>query len=256
MGIRVEQGGGGAPASRVVARRALVLGVIGVASFVALGCSGDGSGAAAEEPFVAPSTYVSTVAGTDFAIAVSTAGGRAADGTAEAVAYVCDGAANARWFFGTEKAGVVSAAATDGSTFKGTVAAGAVSGTVALPVKGETAFTAPQAAGIAGMYLVEHTGAARVGYSTARAKLEATESGGRVSGTVTPVGGAALPIAGPAAAFGTGNVSTWIVQTDGSVKGRTTDETIPNTTGGGNCSIWAKIKARWFGVDCTYFMKT
>jgi len=29
---------------------------------------------------------------------------------------------------------------------------------------------------------------------------------------------------------------------------------ITNTAGGGNCSIWAKMKSAIYGVDCTFYM--
>jgi len=37
------------------------------------------------------------------------------------------------------------------------------------------------------------------------------------------------------------------------VKGRATFQTATGTTGGGNCSIWSKIKSLAFGVECSFF---
>jgi hypothetical protein len=250
-----------APLSPALPSRA-VFALLLILSFgIAAACSSTESDTPATTTPVAetaPLVYVSTLPEMGAALAIATGTTKAADGTAEAMAYVCDGVSISTWFFGTEKGGVIDATSADGSSFQGTVSGASVTGNVTLSMRASIDFTAPKATGVAGIYLIEHIDARREGYSGERAHLvaEVTSSdalGDRLSGTVTPVDGAPIPLSGTAKSFGSGDISTWIVQSDGSVVGTTSDR--DGLTGGGNCSLWQKIKSLMFGVYCSYLSR-
>lgn len=214
--------------SNVLGRSLLVL----VAALAA--CDG------AAEP-TEPTVFVGETSSGDAAVSVAV-------GPAEAVIYLCDGVGTSAWFFGTVNGGLVTAESEAGAAAQATIAGDRITGTVEL-AGGSVEFSAPLATGVAGIYLVEQSATRAEGYSATQARLEADLTGAVVSGTVTALDGEPVALDGTVTTFGepTG-VATWIVQADGEVKGSVT-----GTTGGGNCSIWSKIKQVMFGVDCSFF---
>jgi hypothetical protein len=170
-----------------------------------------------------------------------------ADGTA--LVYVCDGVQDSAWFFGTRSGDTISAESDDGGTVHATLAGSQISGEIERPGQAAMAFTAPRASGVAGIYLVEQTATHAQGFSATGGALDADIIGMTLAGTVQPDDGGQLALTGTVKSFGEASgVATWIVQADGRVSGKVT-----NTAGGGNCSIWSKIKQVMSGVDCSFF---
>ncbi len=196
------------------------------------------------EPVASSSVFVGELAASSTSIAVVA---DSADG--EAAIYVCDGVTIAAWLFGTRSGDAITARGDDGSTLEATIAAGRVTGRLARPGLATVTFSAALADGVAGLYLVKQSGAQADGFSAAGGELHGEVAGASLSGTVETVDGVSLALRGAASLFGeSSGVATWIVQPDGRVSGR-----ITNTAGGGNCSIWAKIKQISFGVHCSFF---
>lgn len=167
----------------------------------------------------------------------------------EVAFYLCDGVSTSAWFFGTRVGDSISAQAGDGSTVQATLAGDQVTGQVTRSGRAALPFTASLATGVAGLFLVEQSATAADGFSAAGGEIHAEISGAVLTGTVSSASGDAIALAGAVSSFGEpSGIATWIVQPDGRVSGK-----ITNTAGGGNCSIWSKIKQLAFGVDCTFF---
>lgn len=230
--------------------------VAGALSLGTTGCSDD-SDATPDAALAASATFVGkTTLTNETSIAVLVG----ADGSASAntaAVYICDGIATGAWFSGSAKAGQIDATSEAGDTVKAKVEADRVTGQLQLAGKAAVDFTAPRATGIAGIYLVEQTDTAVKGFSATGGKITGTLGAGTpptVSGTVEPKGGAPVALSGSVKTFGeAAGVSTWVVQPDGSVSGRSTSKSRTGTAGGGNCSAWSGIKSLVFGVDCSFF---
>jgi hypothetical protein len=221
--------------------------VVGTIAVLALSAAGARTSAGAAS---GPRTFVGQVSGGEQFIAVV-----ASRGTGEATAYLCDGRRISTWFFGHASGNTLDLTSGTGRRLRATLARGRVSGTVELPSGGTRSFRVRRATGVAGIYLVNRSLDRVRGFSSRRAKLAATvarASGGRfaIHGTVTPRGGSAVALQGTGRFLGSLKRSaTWIVLGDGRVHGGTPT----NTTGGGNCSIWSKIKQIMTGVFCGFF---
>lgn len=207
---------------------------------------------ASEEAPTPSAIFVGEIASPETAIAVL-AGAEGGTASGQAVVYICDGIGTSAWFFGTIDGDAIAAESDDGGAVQARVAGGQVTGTVDLPGQGPVAFSASRATGVAGLFLVEQTATSAEGFSAVGARVDADitagAGGSTVSGTVTADGAEPVTLQGTVSAFGeSAGVASWIVQANGEVKGRVT-----NTAGGGNCSVWSKIKSLAFGVDCTFF---
>jgi hypothetical protein len=197
---------------------------------------------ASSEPEPGPSTiFIGQMATTSIAVV------EGADGTA--LVYLCDGVQSSAWFFGKLEGNALTATSEDGGTVQATLAGNQITGQVQLPGQAAATFSASRATGVAGIYLVEQSPTQAHGFSAVGGELDADLTGTAVSGTVRPADGDAIALSGNVKSFGEASgVATWIVQADGSVSGKVT-----NTAGGGNCSIWSKMKQVMFGVDCSFF---
>lgn len=199
------------------------------------------------EPTVS-TIFVGEIASAEAAIAVVADVGTA---SSEAAIYLCDGVDTSVWYFGTLTGNVIDAQSDTGALATAMVAGDRVTGTVQLPGQPPVEFSASLASGVAGMYLVEQSAILAEGFSvngaTINADLTAGTDGSTVSGTVTTTNGDPIPLAGTLRFFGEGDTATWIMQADGNVKGRAKVQ-CEGCFGGGNCSIWQKIKSLATGV--------
>jgi hypothetical protein len=220
-----------------------------LATIAALALSATAGGAAAGAA-PARGTFVGQVSGGKQFIAVV-----AKAGSGEATAYLCDGTRVSTWFFGRASGDTLDLTSSAGRKLHATLGAGRVTGTVELPGGGTRSFRVRRASGVAGIYLVNRSLNRVRGFSSRRARLAATVAragSGRFSirGSVTPRGGSAVALQGTGRFLGSLKRSaTWIVLGDGRVHGGTPT----NTAGGGNCSIWEKIKQIMTGVYCGFF---
>lgn len=148
-------------------------------------------------------------------------------------------------------------------TVHATVSDGNINGTVELPNGDETTFTAPPATGVAGIYLIEDDKGIAANYSVINAKLMDSDSQNPLNtaatGNVKALDGTSIDFHGHVSKFGgSSNRSTWIVQSNGDIKGR--DDDIggglygSGSARGNPCSPWAQLKGRWFSVDCHAYM--
>jgi hypothetical protein len=228
------------------------LAALGVLAALSFGCSSSDGETGPDDETATATSFIGTIPSAGTSIAVVTA--PAEDGSAvdQAVVYVCDGVDVEAWYTGSLRAGSIDAESTTGLVAQATVTENEVTGTVELPGKGTVDFSVREATGVAGIYLVEQTSTKASGFSASLAKLQADiapdAAGFAVTGTITPAGANPVAIEGNGRSFGeAAGVATWIVQADGEVKGSVT-----NTAGGGNCSIWKKIRSVMTGVDCSF----
>jgi hypothetical protein len=170
--------------------------------------------------------------------------------------YVCDGQGLSAWFPGFAAGNVIDITS-KGRHVHATVSQNRAVGTLRLGGGQTLHFVAGRATGLAGLYLVRHSigqteGASAAGFALRATVTQTGSSTFHINGTVTPHGGSShrldrtATFSGPVKKF-----STWIIPANGEVKGEA--KTPTNTAGGGNCSIWSKIKQLAFGVFCGFF---
>ena len=170
--------------------------------------------------------------------------------------YVCDGQGLSAWFPGFTTGNVIDITS-KGRHVHATVSQNRAVGTLRLGGGQTLQFVAGRATGLAGLYLVKHSighteGASAAGFALRATVTQSGPSTFHINGTVTPQGGSSHRLdrtarfSGPVKKF-----STWIIPATGGIKGQA--KTPTNTAGGGNCSIWSKIKQLTFGVFCGFF---
>ena len=210
-----------------------------LAALTIVGCSSGES-----EP--TPSTVFVGALSSSSTASIAVVAGNASN---ETLVYLCDGVQTSEWFIGTSSGNAITAQSEDGGTLQATRSGNQITGSLQLPGQAAVQFSASLATGVAGIYLVEQSATHAQGFSADGGELDADITGTSLAGTVHERDGAPLALTGNVKSFGepTG-VATWIVQADGSVSGKVT-----NTAGGGNCSIWSKMKQVMFGVDCSFF---
>lgn len=195
-------------------------------------------------------TFVGIVDQDESAIAINT-GVRTNDlGNFDAMVYICDGVSKAAWYYGYLTGTELHAMSVTGKAIHATVNDENISGTVELPNGVQTTFTAPSATGVAGIYLLENNKGIAADYSVINAGVVNAE----VTGNVKSPDNQTNDFKGNISTFGEpSSRSTWIVQSNGDVKGRNGGDAVGIRAG---CSIWAWAKGKYFGVDCQAYMLT